>query len=697
MFFQFCGTVVQKCIALLMTLLMNFGTAVSAVIQPISLPALAPSAYTYTVGNLTVQLDLEDGSYAVAHKGITIFRKAYAAVMLERLLSSSDYQTHSVNTAPLHDAAGNGLKITVLHTGPALPSLRQEFLLYEGRDYLLTQATLCAAEGETVETNYIAPLSISQKGNVQAASPRWSRFLEVPLDNDAWVTFETKSLFQKGQSHEAAAFFEPDDGAGLILGSVTHDTWKTGVAFEGSLGNIRSLTAYSGANTALTRDQSSHGAVSGREVSSALLFIGVFDHWKTGMNTFAQANTEVTPKKESHLNSIPIGWNSWGSVQTDLTLQTATGISDYIHDYLQPSWQTEGATIFVNLDSYWDNLTDDELKAFVAHCRENGQEAGIYWAPFVSWLSADALGSTYVEGAQTPVRYKDVILKKADGTPYGNDIDGCFPLDITHPAVRARMKWMIGRFLEAGFTYIKFDFMGHGSLEGQHYDPAVQTGMQAYNQGMAYLNELIGDRMFINLSIAPIFPYQYAHGRRIACDAFYAIKDTKYTLNALTYGFWEQELYASPDPDHLVIWGKDGKAGEKEARSRLTLGAIAGTSFLTGDNFIAPAGNAGQANERFLTLLTNADILRVAKFGQAFTPVIEKHCPHSANVYRLERDGKLYLALFNFSLLPQYQEVPLNGAFHGKELWSGKEASGEGTLGVWLAGRDAALYEIELI
>lgn len=87
----------------------------------------------------------------------------------------------------------------------------------------------------------------------------------------------------------------------------------------------------------------------------------------------------------------------------------------------------------------------------------------------------------------------------------------------------------------------------------------------------------------------------------------------------------------------------------------------------------------------------------MAKFGQAFTPVIEKHCPQSANVYRLERDGKLYLALFNFSLLPQYQEVPLNGAFHGKELWSGKEASGEGTLGVWLAGRDAALYEIELI
>lgn len=206
MFFQFCGTMVQKCIALLMTLLMNLGAAVSAVIQPISLPTLAQSASTYTVGNLTVQLDLGDGSYTVAHKGITIFRKAYAAVMLDSLLSSSDYEAHSVNTAPLHDAAGNGLKITVLHTGPALPNLRQDFLLYEGRDYLLTQATLCAEEGGTVKTNYISPLSISQKGNVQAAAPRWSRFLEVPFDNDAWVTFETKSLFQKGQSHEAAAF-----------------------------------------------------------------------------------------------------------------------------------------------------------------------------------------------------------------------------------------------------------------------------------------------------------------------------------------------------------------------------------------------------------------------------------------------------------------------------------------------------------
>ena len=131
--------------------------------------------------------------------------------------------------------------------------------------------------------------------------------------------------------------------------------------------------------------------------------------------------------------------------------------------------------------------------------------------------------------------------------------------------------------------------------------------------------------------------------RRLLCNEGYKIHAQRPDL-----WIWEQELFAYPDPDHLVIWGKDGKASENEARSRLTLGAIAGTSFLTGDNFIAPAGNAGQANERFLTLLTNADILRVAKFGRAFTPVIEKHCPQSASIYRLEQDGSCILPCSTF-------------------------------------------------
>lgn len=48
--------------------LRHLGAAVSAAVQPISLPALVPSENTYTVGNLTLQFDLQDSSYAVAQE-----------------------------------------------------------------------------------------------------------------------------------------------------------------------------------------------------------------------------------------------------------------------------------------------------------------------------------------------------------------------------------------------------------------------------------------------------------------------------------------------------------------------------------------------------------------------------------------------------------------------------------------------------
>ena len=68
-----------------------------------------------------------------------------------------------------------------------------------------------------------------------------------------------------------------------------------------------------------------------------------------------------------------------------------------------------------------------------------------------------------------------------------------------------------------------------------YYDPEVQTGMQAYNKGMAYLLEQM-EGMYITMAISPLFPSQYAHSRRIACDAWAGIGDTEYTLNSLTYG-----------------------------------------------------------------------------------------------------------------------------------------------------------------
>ena len=72
--------------------------------------------------------------------------------------------------------------------------------------------------------------------------------------------------------------------------------------------------------------------------------------------------------------------------------------------------------------------------------------------------------------ADTGYSYNDIRLKKADGTYYGNDIDGCYPLDVTHPGTYINFKNQLQRLMGLGFRYIKLDFLVHGSLEGEYYD-----------------------------------------------------------------------------------------------------------------------------------------------------------------------------------------------------------------------------------
>ena len=116
-------------------------------------------------------------------------------------------------------------------------------------------------------------------------------------------------------------------------------------------------------------------------------------------------------------------------------------------------------------------------------------------------------------------KYKDIYLY-ANGKP--QELDGAYAIDPTHPAVEAMMKKTSSLFHRTGFEYVKMDFMTHGAMEADKwYLPEVTTGIQGYNYGMQLLDKYFGD-MYINLSISPVFPAQYAQSRRI--PAMHGIK-----------------------------------------------------------------------------------------------------------------------------------------------------------------------------
>jgi len=310
-------------------------------------------------------------------------------------------------------------------------------------------------------------------------------------------------------------------------------------------------------------------------------------------------------------------------------------------------------------------------------------------APFAYWGSDD---SRVVEGGNGTYKYRDVYL-------YANGqkqiVDGAPAIDPTHPAVKARAEYYIKKFKEAGFTYIKLDFLGHGALESDHhFDASVTTGIQAYNFGMKHMVDLIGGSMFINESIAPLFPSNYAHSRRIACDTFSSISETEYALNSLTYGWWLSYAYSFNDADHIVLEGKT----EGENRARVTSSAITGI-FISGDDFSSNANTNGK--EKAKKFLTNAEINSMAKIKKSFMPVEGNTNDKASNLF-VSNDldnHRFYLAAFNFgsSTLRKsidFSRIGLNksDSVFVKELWSGKVTKAKGSITINVAGRDAEVY-----
>ena len=287
-------------------------------------------------------------------------------------------------------------------------------------------------------------------------------------------------------------------------------------------------------------------------------------------------------------------------------------------------------------------------------------------------------------------KFQDVYLY-ANGQP--QELDGAYAIDPTHPAIEEMMKKTSDLFRRCGFKYVKMDFMTHGAMEADKwYNPEIRTGIQGYNYGMQLLNKYFGD-MYLNLSISPVFPAHYANSRRIACDAWNKIKDTEYTLNALSYGWWQDEVYQYNDADHLVL----REATEGENRARITSGAITGL-YIVGDDF--SKGGKQIDKDRALKFLTNPDVNAVAK-GVSFSPVEGNGEKSEHQFIHHDADGTSYFAIFNYSEDEMNATISLErmgldpaANYQAKELWSGNEQPVKEKLTVTVPAKDALLYKI---
>jgi hypothetical protein len=583
--------------------------------------------------------------------------------------------------------ASSSNQAVVTASGTGLPTMKQYFTLDQNDSFLVR----VDVSGSNLKANWMGPVVADTTGGVNIGIANDNRALVVPFDNDGFVSYNAESMNSTGTGYEVGAFYDNTSRNGLVVGSVTHDVWKTGVFFVGANNKLNALNVYGGATA--PNDVAPHGSVSGNTISSPTIFVGFGADWRVTMQNYAAENTNVVARLP-WTNGVPFGWNSWGVIQQYISYADAVAVSDYFYTQLMGNHFADNGTVYINLDSFWNNnFTTAQLQSFVVHCHAHGQKAGIYWGPFVFFGSLTLATNTLLLGS-TNYTYNDALLRDTNGNP--ELVDGGYALDPSHPAVLQGIVYNLNLFTNWGFDYVKLDFLSHGALEGVHYDPNITTGIEAYNEGMSNVLHTINGRMFISESIAPLFPYQYAHSRRIACDSQPSlISNTEYTMNSVSYGWWLDNLYQFNDPDLMVFNGYGATTNENQ--SRLINGAVTGV-FLDGDDLTS--SNGQQAAQM---CLTNAAIDNVARVGQTFTPIEGNTGTAAVNDF-VRQDGAVWrIAVFNYTASAVNETISLSraglpaGTYIATNLWDGTTQVVGNSLNVSLNAKQSKLFSLVVV
>jgi alpha-galactosidase len=633
---------------------------------------------------------------------------AYVQDVRHGLFSSEAFTRHSFTTDDINDPLGKAICINFVHedTDKSL-RLVQYITVYASQPFILISAEAVAKEkGDLLETRNISPLTVlpAQQGRIIVPGTE-ALLTDYPFDNDNWVDvisrqWPANERSISGISYELASVYDRKTKNGFTIGSVVHDFWKTGIRYgTGTTPNhIDSLIVYGGVATkddpALpdsyggrdgTHDYMAHGTQAGESVYSPLIYLSASTDVRNDLLGFGNIVKKVAGSRQWN-KSAPFYWNSFGvegvlGYEKVMMPPDVAKISDFIHSLDNFNKTTEPV---LSIDSYDQGVYSTEvLKSVSRYGKKKGQQMGFYFIPFALWTWKTHINESKLTGTEYLLR--DVILRDSSGKyiPYKDGDWGAFPIDPTHPATR---EYIIGQLQKAkaiNATFIKIDFLSAGALESAtRYNPAIRTGIQAYNYGMKMLKHLtdsiLGPDVFITQAISPLFPHQYAHTRFLSTDVYSHLRNdlpgfphygsTCASMISASHFWWTQgSLWPYTNMDVVVMknFQKNPDISEQDLKVRLysmiTLGSLLGDGSDYRNKIAA---------ERAEKYLNNAAVCEFFNHPKAFTPLRfpEGNSQSQQLSFYLPGDT-LLVSVFNFDLEKKFTET-----FQKKELqWKDSE------------------------
>ncbi len=247
-------------------------------------------------------------------------------------LSTTDFpqrKMEQADAAPAGVVASGMREYIVRYYGKSgRPELRQHIYFEASRPYVLVD--LEVAFTQPLSSRKISPIVLTANGSARFAVKNRPTVLFVPNDNDMWVHYnEPVDPAKDPDSYEVTAIFDNASRKGMVLGSVTHDLWRTGViARDLGSGSSGKVEVYGGATGHWTHDVEPHGVVTGTTIHSPLVMVGYFPDWRQGMEVYGQINAQIHPPL-AWSGGVPFGWNSWSAYLEKIDKQKYLAVADF--------------------------------------------------------------------------------------------------------------------------------------------------------------------------------------------------------------------------------------------------------------------------------------------------------------------------------------------------------------------------------
>lgn len=627
---------------------------------------------------------------------------AYVNDISTGYLPSTDLAAHTCTVENINDKMGQGLCLTLKHSDAKHAiSITQQFTLYKGKPYALVKVT-ATSTGKPIETRDISPLAIlpAHKGLlfIPGTEPR---ILDVPFDNDDWTPTVERRWPAAGQpksqgiSYEFLAVYDQVKNSGLVIGSINHDFWKTGLAYQTGtqLGYADSLKVFGGAATADnpalksgyggldgTHDHAEHGTMLGQTVSSPTIYLAASDDLHEAFKDYGRVNSIINGKQTWDAPA-PVYWNSFGvegvlGYETVMMPPAVNQISDFLHK--MPNFSAYSKPV-LSIDSYDQGIyTTEVLKEIGEYGAKNGQQMGFYFIPFAMWSWKDNIKGNKLPGGNYLL--EEVLLHDKDGKPimYKDGQWGAYAMDPTHPAVRLYIIQQLKKAKAINAKFLKIDFLTAGALETtKRYDPKVRSGMQAYDYGMKTLRHLVdsimGKDIFITQAISPLFPHQYAHTRFVSTDVYSHLRDdqkgfpgwgsTESSLATGSHMGWMQGTlfpYTNLDVAIMKNFQRNPDLTEQEIKVRLYAMMVMGSILGDGSDYRNPI-----AAYRAQAFLDNKNIAKFFSDPKAFIPLktADGDSYDQQLSFYLPGDNTM-LALFNFHWKDDFKQTFSRATLH---------------------------------